>query len=201
MTTLLYPQFEPARFINEQFPSVSLELMNAAHAPALIHSVSINDIWRNPFTVIPKPDAVEHYIDVALRDVARGYARAFVIRSAAQVVGCTRFFHLNLQHYRVQIGGTWLASHARHTGVNRAAKWLMLREAFEVMQLQRVEFTVHPENTLSRTALASLGAKFEGVLRQYLHVQGQAHDAAMYSVVREDWLEIQQRVRTGNHRL
>jgi N-acetyltransferase len=198
MATPLYPPFEPQRFIYEQLPRVSLVLMTAAHAPDLIKSVTVDEIWRNPHTVVPRPDAVSDYINAALRDVDKGYARVFVIRSSNQIVGCTRFFHLNLQHHRVQIGGTWLASHARRTGVNRVTKWLLLREAFEVMKLQRVEFTAHPDNMLSRSSLLGLGATFEGVLRQYLNMQNQARDAAIYSVIHDDWHALKQSMQKRN---
>lgn len=205
MATVLYPPFDAERFRSELMPLVSLELLSMAHVPELVKFVETDAIWRNPYGVIPKPDAVSEYVETALRDVAKGFTRAFVIRNTAlnntknsleksNVLGCTRFFQLNAQHRRVQIGGTWLASCARRTGLNRAVKWLLLREAFEIMRLQRVEFTVLTENTASRDSLLRLGASFEGVLRQYLNLKGVASDAAMYSLTDSDWLSMSNRM-------
>jgi N-acetyltransferase len=186
-----FPAFDSARFCSNTQPNVELELLTIDHVPDLIRVVSEGDIWRNTHTYIPKPIAVKGFVDAALRDVSMGGTRAFAIRwyqgGQSQIVGTTRFFFLNLQHKRVQIGGTWLAASARGTGVNRAVKQIMLREAFEVMKLQRVEFAVHPENAVSRRAVEGIGAVCEGVLRKHVCVEGAPRDSAMYSVLAEDW--------------
>lgn len=195
MVMHLFLPFDASRFCIDQPADVELALMTRDHATDLVRCVTAGDIWRNPHTNIPAPDRVTEFVDSALADTARGGTRAFVIRWQAAVnddnpsgiVGCTRFFHLNPQHRRVQIGGTWLAAQARRTGVNRAVKWLLLREAFDVMGLQRVEFAVHPDNTESRTAMLRLGAGFEGILRDHLCINNQPRDTAMYSVIRSDW--------------
>lgn len=205
MATALYPPFEARRFLSEWQPRVSLELLEMAHVVELMNVIETDANWRSSFMVIPAPDAVSAYVAAALQDVAKGFTRAFVIRDTPvnnledvskkrKIVGCTRFFQLNQQHRRVQIGGTWLASYARRTGLNRAVKWLLLREAFEVMDLQRVEFTVHPDNAVSQTSLLCLGARFEGMLRQYLTMQGQQCDAAMYSIIASDWPSVKSRL-------
>jgi N-acetyltransferase len=187
----LFPAFDAARLSTTTHPCVALELLTIEHVPDLIRVVSEGDIWRNSYTHIPKPVAVKGFVDAALRDVTSGTTRVFVIRwysnGGSQIVGTTRFFFLNLQHKRVQIGGTWLATSARGTGVNRAVKQLMLREAFEVMKLQRVEFSVHPDNAISRRAVEAMGGVFEGVLRRHVCVEGTPRDSAMYSVLAQEW--------------
>jgi N-acetyltransferase len=187
----LFPPFDPERFSASTHPCVALELLTIEHVPDLIHAVADGDIWRNLYTYVPKPNAVKGFVDAALRDVASGTTRVFVIRwytgGGSQIVGTTRFFFYNLQHKRVQIGGTWLSASARRTGVNCAVKQILLREAFEVMRVQRVEFAVHPDNHVSRRAVERLGASFEGVLRQHICVEGEARDSAMYSLLVREW--------------
>ena len=167
----LFPPFDARRFQTadaadaQRLPHVALELMTAAHAPELAQAVEAGEIWRNEFTHVPQPAGVSAYIDAALNDAVRGGAQPFVIRwlelpepaNTSELVGCTRFFQFSPLHKRVQIGGTWLAARARRLGVNRAVKWLLLREAFEVMRLQRVEFAVHPQNLQSRNAMLGVG--------------------------------------------
>ena len=163
----LFPPFNASRFCIDQPAHVALELVTQEHASDLARMVQAGEIWRNPYAQIPSPKQVDAYIDSALTDAAKGGTRAFVIRwlntangatdaYPSGIVGCTRYFYLNTLHRRVQVGGTWLAAHARRTGVNRTVKWLLLREAFDVMGLQRVEFAVHPENVESRTAMRQL---------------------------------------------
>ena len=199
-----YLPFDSARFCNEWLPRVALEPLCQDHAPELARLVAVDDLYGHAHTYIPSPDDVPAFIASALGDAASGSTRAFVIRwldmplaqrATGNIVGCTRFFQLAPRHRRVQIGVTWLATHARRNGVNRAAKWLLLREAFEAMHLQRVEFFVHPANTVSRTALLGMGATFEGILRKHLYINGAARDTAMYSVVDDDWGTVNAKLR------
>ena len=192
----MFPPFDAARFRTESPVDVALEEMTPAHEAELKRVVEVSEIWRNPHTHVPTPGEVPNFISMALSDTLKGGTRAFVVRWAtvvggareSKIVGCTRFFHLNLKHRRVQIGGTWLTHSARRMGVNRAVKWILLKEAFEVMNLQRVEFALHPDNIESRKAMLRIGASFEGVLRQHLIIDNQPRDTAMYSVVRADWI-------------
>ncbi len=95
---------------------------------------------------------------------------------------------------RADIGSTWLAPAAWGKGVNTACKWLLLRHAFEVMGLQRVGFTVHPDNAPSRAALAAMGAAFEGVLRDWQTLHGVQTDMCSYSVNRSNWADVAARL-------
>ncbi len=191
----MFPPFNAARFRTTKPANVALELMTQAHEADLQRVVGVEEIWRNPYTHIPRPNQVSGFIRAALKDASHGGTRAFIVRWGAEsddakgsnVIGCTRFFQLNLTHRRVQIGGTWLANSARRKGVNRAVKWLLLREAFDVMGMQRVEFALHPDNVESQKAMLRLGASFEGVLRHHLFVDNKPRDTAMYSVTRADW--------------
>jgi N-acetyltransferase len=204
----LFPPFDAKRFQTEcaadarNLPNVALELMTAAHAPELMQAVEAGEIWHNQFTHVPQPTDVLAYIDAALNDALRGGARPFVIRwlrlpepaNISNLAGCTRFFQFAPLHKRVQIGGTWLAACARRTGVNRAVKWLLLREAFEVMGLQRVEFAVHPQNLQSRNAMLGIGATYEGELRKHIYFNGSARNSAMFSILDDEWPAIKQRL-------
>ena len=204
----LFPPFDARRFQTagvadaQRLPHVALELMTVAHAPELAQAVEAGEIWRNEFTHVPQRADVSAYIDAALNDALRGGAQPFVIRwwglpgsaNTSNLVGCTRFFQFAPLHKRVQIGGTWLAACARRTGVNRAVKWLLLREAFEVMRLQRVEFAVHPLNLQSRDAMLGIGATYEGELRKHIHLNGAARNSAMFSILDDEWPAIKQRL-------
>lgn len=103
-------------------------------------------------------------------------------------VGSTRFHEIRLEHLRVEIGWTWLASRVWGTGVNVESKLLLLTHAFERVGCRRVEFKTDARNARSRGALDALGASFEGILRKHMVVQaGAPRDSAYYSVIDDDW--------------
>jgi RimJ/RimL family protein N-acetyltransferase len=97
--------------------------------------------------------------------------------------------------YAVEIGGTWLAASAQRSGINVEAKLLLLAHAFEAWDMARVDFKTDARNARSRAAIEALGARFEGVLRNWQpsHVpgeEGRLRDSAMYSITADDWPEV-----------
>ncbi|WP_053096252.1 GNAT family N-acetyltransferase [Frateuria defendens] len=58
--------------------------------------------------------------------------------------------------------------------------------AFETLQRVRVEIVVAAGNQASRRAAEKSGARLEGIARQRLLLDGQAHDAAVYALIPSD---------------
>ena len=72
--------------------------------------------------------------------------------------------------------------------VPEAAKAL-LRHAFEVMGLNRVQASVIPEAAASAKVLEKLGFLREGVLRDTGYWKGRFWDKVTYSLLKREWLE------------
>jgi RimJ/RimL family protein N-acetyltransferase len=104
------------------------------------------------------------------------------------LVGHTSFLNHRAADRSVEIGNTWLAPSAWGTGANTAAKYLLLRHAFEDESLLRVEFKTDARNGRARAALARIPATFEGVHRKHMLVRGgERRDSAWYAVLDDDW--------------
>lgn len=75
----------------------------------------------------------------------------------------------------------------------------MLQRAFEVLDCNAVELRTHWHNHQSRAAIAKLGAKQDGVLRNHiLFPDGHIRDTVVFSILNTEWPS----VRNGlNHRL
>jgi len=85
-----------------------------------------------------------------------------------------------------------LAAPAQRTGVNTAAKRLLLGHAFDTLGAQRVELRTDARNARSHAAILRIGAQFEGVLRawQPSFVPGEEtmlRDSAMFSILAAEW--------------
>ena len=106
----------------------------------------------------------------------------------------TTFMNPSADAPRLEIGSTWLARSAQGTGSNREAKLLQLAYAFDDLDCIAVEFRTHWHNRQSRRAIAALGAKEDGVLRNHsVGPDGALRDTVVFSIIRSEWPA----VRTG----
>ena len=83
--------------------------------------------------------------------------------------------------------GYWIRTGAQNRGVASRAARILAQAAFEDLPVNRIEILVAVENVPSRKTAEKAGARFEGILRSRLLIGGEAHDAAIFSFVREDF--------------
>ena len=93
-------------------PRIILRPLQRSDADALVNAARDGELWNLPFTVVPSPDTVERYLDVALegRDAGSVLPFATVLRSTGEVIGCTRFWKIDRHNRKLEIGSTWFAS-------------------------------------------------------------------------------------------
>lgn len=99
-----------------------------------------------------------------------------------------------------EIGFTWYAPRVQRTGLNTAAKSLLLTRAFDDWSALRVRLKTDARNARSRAAIERLGASLDGVLRVVPNLPGGVRDAAYYSIVREEWPAVKARLEAMRHR-
>lgn len=166
-----------------------LEPLASRHADGLRDAVADGALWELPYTNVPAPDAMDAWIDAALRMQAAGNALPFTVFDAGgRVVGSTRYYDLLPETPRLQIGYTWYARSVQRTGLNSEAKLLLLAHAFERLGCASVGLQTSTRNVASRAAIARLGATLEGITRQHLrHRDGTLRDTANYSITDGEW--------------
>ncbi|HWN99418.1 MAG TPA: GNAT family protein [Blastocatellia bacterium] len=178
---------------------VRLDPLSPEHEESLVAAAGDGELWNSTVTIVPSSATITSYIGSALSAQAQGRELPFVItrKSSGQVVGCTRFFHIERDQRRVEIGYTWLAASAQRTSVNTEAKLLLLTHAFEQWRCIRVEFVTDVLNRQSRTAILRLGAKQEGVLRNHMVMpSGRYRDSVCFSIIESEWPEVKARLET-----
>jgi len=176
---------------------VRLEPLSVAHEESLVAAASDGELWNSTVTIVPSRATVAAYIAAALDMQAKGTALPFVTihKSSGKVVGSTRYFHIERDHRRVEIGYTWLSASAQRTQINTEAKLLMLTHAFETWRCIRVEFFTDFLNHQSRTAILRLGAKQEGILRNHMIMpSGRYRDSVCFSITEAEWPEVKARL-------
>jgi len=167
----------------------TLEPLVEAHAEEMRRTLAGGELAANWYTNVPDPAGVDAYIAAALAAQAQGQTLAFAVRDAAgELVGSTRYYDLDAAVPRLSIGYTWYAPKAQRTGVNTEAKLLLLGHAFETLGCVAVAFETSWFNHASRTAIARLGAKQDGVLRGHRrHADGTVRDTVVFSIIDSEW--------------
>ncbi|HXD34784.1 MAG TPA: GNAT family protein [Pyrinomonadaceae bacterium] len=172
---------------------VRLAPLTFEHEEALIRAASDGELWNLNYTIVPSPTSMHGYIEKALQSQSVGLEHPFVIvdREADKIVGSTRYASIDLTYRKREIGYTWLARSAQRTNINTEAKYLLLTHAFENLNCVRVEFVTDVLNERSRAALARIGAKEEGILRNHMIMPGGRYrDSVSFSIIESEWPEV-----------
>ncbi|MBW4042135.1 MAG: GNAT family N-acetyltransferase [Acidobacteria bacterium] len=168
---------------------VRLEPLAPQHAAGLAVAVEDGEVWRKWSTSVAAPEDMAAEIDRRLAAHAAGRIVPWAIcLPDGTPVGMTSYWQIDETNRRVEIGATWLARSAQSTRVNPEAKLLQLTRAFEELDCIAVEFRTHWHNRQSRRAIAALGAKQDGVLRNHQIMRdGSLRDTVVFSIVRDEW--------------
>ncbi len=168
----------------------TLEPLALEHTDALSAAAADGELWRLWYTSIAPPERMHEYVAMALDMRERLDALPFVVRENAtgDIVGCTRYFNVDVKNRRLEIGHTWYSRRVQRTALNSECKLLLLTHAFEKLACIAVEFRTHWFNQASRAAIARLGAKQDGVLRNHqVGPDGVKRDTVVFSILDTEW--------------
>ncbi|MFM0321340.1 GNAT family N-acetyltransferase [Caballeronia glebae] len=169
---------------------VKLVPLTPEHEQALTAAASDGELWKLWYTFVPSPDKTRAYIDTALdmRDRLGAQPFAVIDAKSGDIVGSTRYFNVDEANRRLEIGHTWYAKRVQKTALNTEAKLLLLAHAFDKLNAIAVEFRTHFMNHASRSAIARLGAKQDGILRNHgIGRDGVLRDTVVFSIIQSEW--------------
>ncbi|HVK94958.1 MAG TPA: GNAT family protein [Noviherbaspirillum sp.] len=172
---------------------VTLEPLSPSHLDGLTDAVRDGELWRLWYTSVPAPDRMHAEIAHRLVLQEQGSMLPFALRrnDNGSLCGMTTYLHIDAANKRLEIGATWCAKSAQRTGINTEAKLMLLTHAFETLQCIAVEFRTHWMNHQSRTAIARLGAKQDGVLRNHQRMpDGSYRDTVVFSIIASEWATV-----------
>jgi RimJ/RimL family protein N-acetyltransferase len=184
---------------------VRLEPLDHRHAPDLAEAGSQNrDTYG--YTWVPgTPEEAVDYVEQQHARAATGRLAPYaqIDLASGRAVGATSYWDPRRLDdgwlFAVEVGFSWLAASAQGTGINTESKYLLFRNAFEAFGVGRVDLKTDARNARSRAAIESVGATFEGVLRNYGRSwapgeAGRLRDAAVFSVIDAEWPDCRRRL-------
>ncbi len=176
----------------------TLEPLAREHQSEVIAAASDGELWRLWYTSVPAPETTAAWMAAALAMREKHGAMPFVVRDNATgaIVGSTRYFNVEAAHRRLEIGHTWYAKRVQRTAINTECKLLLLTHAFEALACIAVEFRTSFFNFQSRAAIARLGAKQDGILRNHqILPDGTLRDTVVFSIIAGEWPAVKRHLR------
>ncbi len=170
---------------------VRLEPLREEHSAGLAEVGLEQEIWQYMvYGEIQSEADIRRWIIDLLERQSKGTDLPFVVVELAsgKIVGATRYLNIDIANSSLEIGGTWYGKAYQRTAVNSECKYLLMRHAFEALQVVRVQFKTDLRNVRSQRAIERLGAVKEGVLRNHMTLpDGFIRHSVFYSVVPDEW--------------
>jgi RimJ/RimL family protein N-acetyltransferase len=161
---------------------VALREWREADVPAIVAICDDPEVAR--FTRVPSP-----YTKADAREFMAGYVieeMSFAIVSADDHDAVLGSIGLrDAGEGRGQLGYL-VAAHARRRGVASRAVKLLAEWALTEAGLARVQLFTRVDNPASQRTAERAGFRREGVLRAYMLLKGERHDAVIYGMTKED---------------
>ncbi|MBL0013003.1 MAG: GNAT family N-acetyltransferase [Flavobacterium sp.] len=148
------------------------------------------ELWTHSLIQANSPEQMKSYIEKALEGRKDKNSYAFLVfdKRKNQYAGSTRFYDIQVNNASLQLGFTWYGKEFQGTGLNKNCKYLLLKFAFEVLKVERVEFRADNENQRSINAMKSIGCVVEGVLRSNTYKpDGKRRDSIVLSILKDEW--------------
>src|ERR1700744_3899821 len=184
---------------------IRLEPLAPAHGPEVADAVADGELWKLWYTSVPEPGGVAAWLETALTGQARGVMLPWAVREleSGQIVGSTRYHDIAPELDRVEIGYTWYRASRQRSKVNTLCKLMLMAHAFETVGCGVVGLRTDNFNFRSQAAIEALGAKKDGVIRNYRRRKdGSIGDTVMYSILAQEWPDVKRHLelRLARHR-
>lgn len=175
--------------------SVRLEPLAPHHSAGLFAVLGNDDeAWRWMLADTPRSlGDMQRIVDSYLAEQLTGTRESYAVVNIANqdVVGTSSFMDISIANRIREIGSTIYGRHYWRTCVNSETKYLLLTQAFEVKESNRVCFKTDNLNYRSQAAIERIGGVREGVLRAHrIRTDGTLRDSVYYSILKTEWPQV-----------
>ena len=177
-------------------PTVYLRPLEREDAPTLVTWMNDPEVTRflrrrGPINRIAE-EAFLRRLSESTTDVVLG----IVVREADRFIGVTGLHQFETRHRHAMFGITLGDKTAWGKGYGTEATRLMVRHAFETLNLNRVWLQVYEYNPRGVHVYEKVGFKHEGRLRQDTFRDGRYWDTVVMGVLREEWEAVDYEARS-----
>jgi ribosomal-protein-alanine N-acetyltransferase len=121
-----------------------------------------------------------------LRQLESNDGLPFVIMYRDEIVGQLNV--ANILHGSVSscVIGYWIAPEVAGLGITPTAVALAMDYMFNAIGIHRVEIDIRPENGASIRVVQKLGLRYEGLKKNYIHINGDWRDHYVFALTFEE---------------
>ncbi len=169
---------------------LELALIEHRHAEALFDLMDENrdplEQWLGGTESIRTVDDIKAPISDGLQRFAEGTGLMAGVWHQGHLAGLVMLNSIDQLHRRTNLT-YWLGSRFWGKGIMTQACRAIIDYAFGELKLNRAAILVDPRNQKSERVAQRLGLEREGLLRQYLFVNGDFADMISYSILADEW--------------
>lgn len=155
------------------------------------------DMWYYFSYHLGDEEQLTKWMAMAFADKKAETRRPFTIieKATGKVAGSSSMGNISYHDLRLEIGWSWLGNEFRSSGINRNAKYCMMKYAFDTLNFERVEFKTDVENVRARKGLENVGGIEEGILRSHMTMwNNRRRTSIYYSVLKNEWPGLKQTI-------
>ena len=145
-------------------------------------------------------EQLKRWFEIAWKDKEADSRRALTIidKQSGLIGGSSSLGNIARTDLRAEIGWSWLGKNFRSTGLNKHAKFAMMRYCFEELDFERVEFKTDVLNERARQGLRNVGGIEEGILRSHMTMwNNRRRTSIYYSVLKNEWPGLKETIFKG----
>lgn len=139
---------------------------------------NLRDVFPYPYT---KEDAA-FFINDCINNDEKNILKAITINGHA--VGSISVIKLNDVNRKTAEIGYWIGEEFQNKGIMKKAVKMVIKEAFERMDIVRIEAEIFETNIPSRKVLENNGFKLEGRKEKSIFKNGKIMDSLIYAIIK-----------------
>ena len=140
----------------------------------------------SPMPSVEPPPTFRQSARRMLAEAREGRTMPFVVEYQGQFVGQVNVSDITYGSLRGCHFGYWIDEQYADKGIMTTAAALVTDHLLETLKLHRIEICVRPENVPSNRLAVRLGYRFEGVRRDFLHINHAWRDHNVYVIGPDD---------------
>lgn len=176
-------------------PDLYLELATPEIAQLLFDTVDRNreflGKWLNWVPKTFSPQDTKDFLEKNVSRFNEDKSGAFAIYYKGQFTGLVDLHKIDTNNNKSSIG-YWLDKDFHGKGIMTKSVQVLLKYAFEELDINRIAIEAAVENTKSQAVAERLGLEFEGIARAGNWMGGETYyDMKIYSLLRREWEKVE----------
>jgi len=178
----------------KNFESKRLILIEAVKSHFDIYEYQFTDkrIWTYMYEKYIVQESYAQWVQKLLTLSSKNIDKIFSIYSKQydEIVGLIRLHNISSKHCKAEII-TLIFYNRQNQGFGIESKQILINYAFDVLNLNRIEFYIDINNYKSIKSNIKLGACFEGTLREHMILNNSyKRSSHLFSLLRSEWKNV-----------